>query len=120
LRILLVEPDADLRMRQAIELSAAGYHVRGAATFEAARQELMADAPDLIITAVRLAAFNGLQLVIRARAHEPPLPAVLTAVSPDPALEAEAHAHGAAVLVDPADIPALVALVGELLGGQRG
>src|SRR5436305_1679727 len=118
-RILLVEPDAELRTRQAIELSAAGYHVRGTATFEAARQELVADAPDLIVSAVRLAAYNGLQLAIRARAHEPPLPVVLTAPSPDPALEAEARGQGAAFLVGPANTPALVALVRDLLDGKR-
>jgi DNA-binding response OmpR family regulator len=114
-RILLVEPDAEVRTRQAVALSGAGYHVKGAATFEAARQELVADAPDLVVTAVRLAAFNGLQLVIRARAHEPPLPVVLTAASSDPALEAEARAHGAAFLAGSANTIALVALVRDLL-----
>jgi two-component system nitrogen regulation response regulator GlnG len=118
-RILLVEPDADVRTRQAVALSAAGYRVKGAATFEAARQELVDDAPDLVVTAVRLAAFNGLQLVIRARAHNPPLPVVLTAAASDPALEAEARAHGAAFLAGSTNIDALVALVTDLLSDRR-
>ena len=113
-RILLVEPDADLRTRQAVALSGAGHRVAGTGTFEAARQALAADPPDVVITAVRLGAYNGLHLLIRARANNSNVAGVVTSRAADPALEAEARTHGVVVLPDASDIPMLIGLIGNV------
>jgi CheY-like chemotaxis protein len=95
-------------------LSGAGHRVTGAGTFETAWQAYTADPPDVVVAAVRLGAYNGLHLVIRARAHNANLGGVVTSRAADPALEAEARAHGAVLLADARDIPALVELVGSV------
>jgi DNA-binding response OmpR family regulator len=113
-RILLVEPDADLRTRQAVALSGAGHRVTGTGTFETAWQALSADMPDVLVAAVRLGAYNGLHLVIRARASNANVAGIVTSRTADPALEVEARTHGALVLPDASDIPALVGLIGSV------
>jgi DNA-binding response OmpR family regulator len=110
-RILVVEPDADLRTRQAVALSRAGHRVTGAASFESARQALKSEAPDVLITAVRLGAFNGLHLIMRARAAHPTLVAILTAHAADPILEAEGRSHGAVFFADASDTTRLIDLI---------
>ena len=47
------------------ELSRAGYVCTNAGSFLDAEARLAERSPDLLITAVRLSAFNGLQLVLR-------------------------------------------------------
>lgn len=113
-RVLLVEPDVDLRTLQSIAISRAGHTVTSAASYEAARQALARERADVLITAVRLGAYNGLHLIIRARAEHPGLLAILTAAVPDPSLETEARAHGALFLSDASDMEGLLSLLGAV------
>ena len=113
--ILIVEDDrAALGWLEEL-LGGAGYHVTGAASFEEAKRALAVDAPDLLITDVRLGAYNGLQLIFRARALNPQLPVIVMTGYSDAAIRAEAQRLEAAHLEKPIDSKALLSLVAGML-----
>ena len=113
--ILIVEDDrAALGWLEEL-LGGAGYHVTGAASFEDAKRALAVDAPDLLITDVRLGAYNGLQLIFRARALDPRLPVIVMTGYSDAAIRAEAQRLAAAHLEKPIDSKALLSLVAGML-----
>jgi DNA-binding NtrC family response regulator len=96
-----------------------GYLVRSVRAFEDARRLLTTSPPDLLITDVRLGSFNGLQLVLRARALNPSVPAIVVTAFPDPLLESEAARYGARFVVKPVAPAMLLGLVAELLALPR-
>ena len=112
--ILIVEGDRDTLAGWVELLHAAGYRVTGAASFEEARRAL-ASAPDLLITEVRLGAYNGLQLIIRARAHNPHLSAIVLTAFPDVVIKAEAERLNAVYVEKPVDTKRLLTLVAKAL-----
>jgi DNA-binding NtrC family response regulator len=71
-------------------LTAAGFRVSSAASFQEAKQQLAAKPPDLMIADERLGAFNGLHLILSARADHPKMAAIITTGFDDPSLAAEA------------------------------
>src|SRR6185436_7915411 len=75
-RILLAEPDSATVDVIEQALVAAGHQVTAVSTFDQATRQLAIDYPDLLITAVRLGAFNGLHLVFRFRKDHPDQPAI--------------------------------------------
>lgn len=99
-------------------LAHAGYDVTVATTFEAARQRLDADPPDLLIAAERLGHFNGLHLVVRAHLDHPEMAAILTAGCKDPVLEAEATSYGASCIVAPKSSSELLAVVSRTFAAR--
>lgn len=103
--IVLVDVDAARRERLDRLLSEQGYLVATAPSFARAKELLDSVHPDLLITAVRLDAFNGLHLVIRTRRKQPLLPMILTDASLDPVLEAEARRQGATHVANPLENP---------------
>jgi DNA-binding NtrC family response regulator len=116
--ILIVEGDRDTLAGWVRLLHAAGYRVTGAASFEDARRAVQA-APDLLITEVRLGAYNGLQLIIRARAHNPHLPAIVLTAFSDVVIKAEAERLGAIYVEKPVDANRLLAIVADALERPR-
>lgn len=109
--ILIVDQRPTAVARLAKPLEGAGYAVTTATTFEAARERLAAQPPDLLIAAERLGLFNGLQLVLRGRFDHPEMAAIVTADANDPVLQAEARSFGAACAVAPISAPELLSLV---------
>jgi two-component system nitrogen regulation response regulator GlnG len=109
--VLVVDPDSAAREETAGWLSDAGYGVRDAGSFEDARRMLDSAAPEILLTAVRLGAFNGLHLIIAARAVRPGLRAILTTAAEDPALRGEADRLDVECLVKPVTRDALLAVV---------
>ena len=80
--VLIVEPDLD----QALTLRDAlldDYTVEVAQTFHAAARTLTAGGVDVLVTAVRLAAFNGLHLILRTRTLDPRVRAIVIGQSSD-------------------------------------
>jgi DNA-binding response OmpR family regulator len=69
--ILVVDQQPVAVARLARPLMSAGYHVTGATTFEAAKEQLEAYPPNLLIVGQRLGRFNGLHLVMRGRSDHP-------------------------------------------------
>jgi FixJ family two-component response regulator len=97
-KILLVDDDGATRWGLAALLEESGYTVLAVSTLHAARTALVTDDPDLLITDIRLGAYNGLHLVVARRV---PIPAIVITGFPDSALEAEARRMGADFLVKP-------------------
>ena len=114
--ILIVDDDAEARTEIVDLLSHAGYQVTSVRTFEEATKVLSTDPPDLLITELRLGAFNGLHLVIRSRGRRPEMAAIILTSYRDSVLEAEAQRQGAAYVVKPVDHVALLTIVSQRLG----
>ena len=89
---ILVVDDDNATVLGLVELfRGAGYQSVGASTLAAGRKALVDEAPDLLIADVRLAEFNGLQLIITSPR---PIPVIVVTGFPDPAIEAEARRLG--------------------------
>jgi len=110
-RILIVEDDKAARDGLVRLVAGRGHEVFAAATFEDGRRLLRSHKPDVLITDVRLGAFNGLQLLLSDQSHIQAI--VLTAYS-DPVLEAEARNLGARYLLKPVVPAMLLDMVDEL------
>ena len=112
--ILIVEDDREALAGRVELLRAAGYAVTGVATFEEARRAL-SDAPDLLITEVRLGAYNGLHLIMRARSRSPHSAAIVLTGFPDAVIRAEAERLNAIYVEKPVDAARLLAAVADAL-----
>jgi DNA-binding NtrC family response regulator len=110
--ILLVEDDDSTRIGLSTLLERAGYDVVATESVQEGRSALEDNSPDLLITDVRLGAFNGLQLIAMSPR---PIPAIVTTGFPDPVLEAEARQFGAKFLLKPIEPAGLLTLVAEML-----
>jgi len=112
-RVLVVTPDADKASAFRRWLNEAGYRVGRAATFSAAKTHLE-ELPDLVITDVRLGAYNGLHLALHAGSRGIP---TLVMGTDDPVLFRDAtalHAHWLGASTDPATLLLSVrALIGD-------
>lgn len=80
-------------------------------TFLAARELLERRPPNLLVTAIRLGEYNGLHLVLRAKAERPDIAAVVTCTARDSVLEAEAAAMGATFVQLPTSVEELRAAI---------
>ena len=107
-KVLLVEDDDANRALLARLIRNAGYDVVSARTFQEGRLLLRSEHPDLLITDVRLGAFNGLQLIVGAAEKTPTI--VLTAFA-DAVIEAETRKAGARYLVKPVPAQTLLQTV---------
>jgi len=116
--ILVVDQQPMAVARLARPLMSAGYHVTGATTFEAAREQLEASPPNLLIVGQRLGRFNGLHLVMRGRFDHPEMAAIVTSGRKDPVLEAEAITCGARCVVAPKNSSEVLELVSEAFASQ--
>ena len=85
-RIVIVEVDDGDRARLRAVLSAAGHEVTATGSFELGRVALLNEDVDLLITNVRLGAFNGLQLLLL---NPRPVPSLVISQFPDSLLAAE-------------------------------
>lgn len=116
--ILVVDNDPEQLGATRDVLRRAGYRVSGATTFREAHQLLALDPPHLLIADVRLGAFNGLHLLVMSRPDHPEMAAIITSVSPDPVLQADARRHGAEYLVKPISPSLLLSAVSDVLAGK--
>lgn len=91
--VLLVDADPEERSAYAKALSALADPVYTAATFAQARSVLAEARPDVLVTQVRLADFNGIHLALWGHGRLPALRSVIIGQS-DPYLEADASASG--------------------------
>jgi len=98
---LVVDPLLDDAFAMASALEACRFHVTVAETFPKAKARLNARPPDVLVTAIRLAEYNGLQLVLSGKAISPRLSAIVVSPAPDPVLQADAEAMGATFVVKP-------------------
>ena len=118
-QILCVETDDARAGRIADALERSGFVVLAASGFNEALSCLKTASIAVLITAVRLGPYNGLHLVMRARAQNARVGAILTTPSADPVLQADVAAFGAEYLVAPWDDPAgLVETVSRVMRAE--
>ena len=86
---LIVDPSPDDRAFFADTLIGSGFHVVVAETFHEARELLVHHHPNIIVTELRLGEYNGLHLLMRAKARHQDLAAIVTSTWLDPVLQAE-------------------------------
>jgi hypothetical protein len=110
-RLLLVSPPDGVTRTLARSLEAAGYSPMVVSDFSTA-QEILSTRPELLIAELKLGAYNGLHLAIRAGVQGTPAIVVGDA---DPVLEAEAKRQQATYLTLPLDVGRALGVVGELL-----
>lgn len=100
-------------------LEGAEHDVRGAGSGPQAFDMLAGYSPDLLISELRLGAFNGLHLVLRHRSSHPAMRAIILDSQYDPVLAGDARHYGATYLVEPIGEAQLLAAVSrELAGGN--
>jgi DNA-binding NtrC family response regulator len=92
-RILLVEPNTTARDRFAAILARVSADVQACADFLLARRAVEATAFDLLVTQLRLGAYNGVHLVYLARPHG--MRCLVYAAVTDPVLAREVQSLGA-------------------------
>jgi len=117
--VLVVEGNTNGLASLVEPLRKAGYRAVGTASFETARHLLRTQWYDLLITDLRLAAYNGLHLVFHSRVVNPAATAIIVAAIPDDTSEVEARRLGAHYVARPVNPESLVTFVGTVLEGTR-
>jgi len=113
--VLVVDADLQALGAAVAALADAGYLVMQAASFPEARRRLAVARPDILITAVRLAGYNGFHLVIGSQVALPDLVAIVTHSAPDPVLQSTAALYNATFLVQPIAWHLFLGVLGHLL-----
>lgn len=98
---LVVDPGLTDVMFAVSALSSAGFNVTATGDFRQAKAILASRPPMLLVTAARLAEFNGLHLVLHGRAARLRIAAVVTTRAPDLVLQRETEAMDATLVALP-------------------
>jgi two-component system, response regulator YesN len=106
--LLLVDDDLALLGALSRFLADSGFQVVPCSTFEDAKREIGTLRPEIVVTDVRLGAFNGLQLALLARDVRADVRVVVFSGFDDPVLKEEARRIGATYLIKPVSGHALV------------
>ena len=112
-RVLLVDDDGSLLRLVSQWLTHGGFSVVACDTFEAAKKQLVQSPPDILLTDLRLGAFNGLQLVILAKEQHPQTVSIVMSAFDDPTLREEAERCGAQYLLKPFTSQAVLDSLGD-------
>ena len=89
--LLLVEPDESLRSQLLLLAEEAGWNPISCDSFASARHMLMTLRPEMVVSNVRLAAFNGIQLAYLAKLADPTTSIVVYASDNDLGLATDAQ-----------------------------
>jgi len=99
--ILIVDDDRQVLGLVNQWLTRAGFVVVACDSFEAAKRQLAAQTPGVLIADIRLGAFNGLQLAILAKERDAQTIAFVMSAFDDASLRSEARLCGADFLPKP-------------------
>jgi DNA-binding NtrC family response regulator len=110
-RILLVDDDESVLSAMETAFLESGRDVIAIGTYEQAREMLRSDTFDVLLTDVRLGAFNGLQLAVIAREANPDVQLIVFSGFDDPVLRADAEHLGATYLVKPVTSAHIMSLI---------
>jgi DNA-binding NtrC family response regulator len=105
---VVVDDDASVLRLLRDLLTNAGFEVEPYNDFQAAKERLRMGGVDVLVTDVRLGAFNGLQLVVRAKTTSPNVLAVVLTGYDDQVLHQDAVGVGAHFLLKPIRIDQLL------------
>ena len=113
-RVLIVDDEPDVLETLAGMVSSGGYEVVTRSDFETAKRYLTETPPDILITDVRLGAYNGLQLAVLMRGACAQCPIVVLSAFDDPTLRAEAAHVSAIYLAKPVSKKELLVCIAGL------
>ena len=108
---LVVEPELSRLLFVLSSLSGIGFDATVAETFKEAKAAVLSSRPGLLITGIKLHDYNGLHLVLRARAAWKHLPAIVTSATEDHILRDEAEQLGATLVILPATTESFTAAI---------
>jgi DNA-binding NtrC family response regulator len=108
---LVVEPNELDLIALVSALSGAGFRVSATDNYPDARSLLASDPPLVLVTEVRLGAYNGLQLALRARTAGPRVTVIVMSGYADSVLQRDAERAGATFALKPIDASELLAAV---------
>lgn len=117
-RVFVVDDDRQVLRFLTEMLQEAGYDTVACERYQDAKALLAAERPDVLLTDIRLGAYNGLQLGIYARDHHPGLPVVVLTGYEDPTLRDEAKRSGATFLVKPVTRAMLLGTIANAVAGD--
>jgi DNA-binding NtrC family response regulator len=106
---MIVEPDDADRLFLSATLTSAGLHVTATESFSSARQLLVAQPPSILVTEIRLGAYNGLHLAHLGRWLQPHMRLIVMSRFHDRVLRRDAEVMGAAFVQKPVTSAALLA-----------
>ena len=115
--VVVVDDDPSLLLLMERWLTSAGYMVEVFNEFKSARARLVARTPDVLITDVRLGAFNGLHLVVIAKQARPDLTAIVLTGFEDHVLQHDAISAGAEFLLKPVTAERLLVAIAPVAHG---
>jgi DNA-binding response OmpR family regulator len=113
-RVLVVDDEPALLEALKIAFTRAGRVVVSCRTFEDARAQLLSEPFDVMVTDVRLGAFNGLQLAVIARDKDREMGIIVFSGFDDPVLRAEAARLDASYVLKPVSSEHLLDLMATL------
>jgi DNA-binding response OmpR family regulator len=116
--VLVVDDDRQVLKYLTELLRESGYDTVTCERFADAKTLLSTTRPDLLLTDIRLGAYNGLQLAIFAQSKHPGIPVIVLTGYEDPTLRKEAAASGATFLVKPVKRVELLAKIEAALGTE--
>jgi DNA-binding NtrC family response regulator len=116
-RVLIVDDQEDVLRTLAALVAHGGFEVVTRSRFDTAKHFIDESPPDVLITDVRLGAFNGLQLVLHMRQARPDSPVVVLSAWDDAVIRQEAERAGAHFLAKPVTRQELLALLFAETGG---
>jgi DNA-binding NtrC family response regulator len=99
--VLIVDDDCGVLSLIEQWLTAAGCRVVACSQYQIARDHLQHTPPDILLTDVRLGAFNGLQLVLLAKAQRSNTQVIVMSGFADPLLQKEIERWGAGFIAKP-------------------
>lgn len=108
---LVVDSNAARRAFVVKVLASGGFEVTEAETFTEARRALLDHPPAILISALKLAEYNGLHLVLRARAAPLRIDTLVIADSESAGFRSDVQSAGAAFVLEPLDAHQLLAAV---------
>jgi CheY-like chemotaxis protein len=111
-KILIVDDNRATRDQLAQLLTHEGYETLTASDVPTTMRILAGNAPDLLITDIRLDTYNGLHIIAMAPT---PVPAIVLTSFADPVIEADARRFGAEYLVRPVAPAKLLAMIAGML-----
>jgi len=109
--VLVVDDEPALLEGMEMAFAQAGLEVVSCRTFETAREKLLTGHFDVMVTDVRLGAFNGLQLAVIAHDKHPDMKIIVFSGFDDPVLRSEAARLGAIYVVKPVSSEHLLRLM---------
>ncbi len=113
--VLVVDDEPQVLDYLTSALTRSGYLATPCGRFEDAKAALAAGRPDLLLTDIRLGAYNGLQLAILATQKYPGTPVIILTGFEDPTLRDEAQRAGATFVVKPVTLEDLLSRVQSAL-----